>query len=109
MFNRQKIAAAALATLALGFVGIATASTASASKADDKFIAILEDGGLSIKDPEIAAQAGQAVCAALDKGATPAQLVSELVAQDFSKQDANVIIEASVTAYCPEYADVLDA
>ena len=110
MFNRQKIAAIALAAVALGFAGVATAGTASANKADDKFIAILEQAGLKIADPAEAREFGQAVCSALDDGHKPGELEKELIKENgLDKDQAETVIAAAVVSYCPEHGDLFPA
>ncbi|MBW0019131.1 MAG: DUF732 domain-containing protein [Mycobacterium sp.] len=94
------------AVAAAGVVlAVATAGSASASTADDAFIAQMKAVGISFSSPQEAAREGNQVCQELAAGKTGSQIADEVVSQtDLTSKQAAVFVDDATRIYCPQYA-----
>jgi hypothetical protein len=87
----------------LGVLG--AAATASATSADDVFLAALKAKGINYESPAAAVNSGHAVCHELETGQTAAQVAnSVLTSSQLDSYHAGYFVGVSIKAYCPKYA-----
>ena len=107
MFARQvrMLAGIALLAAALGLAAVATSGSAAALRsADDTFVKALADEGIRIDSPTDAIHQVHLVCAALNNGASPAELSAAMLQRGgLTKQQVAVFLSSAVDNYCPEY------
>lgn len=109
MFTRFAKAAIARTAFAAGTVGVAAllaAGTANAtSAADQQFLSLLRQQGISVDSPSDAINVGHNVCSSLGEGTTPRDISGKLTAAnpDMSEQDSLNFIVDSVKSYCPQF------
>ena len=79
--------------------------TANASAKDDQFLQLLTQAGLDITNPSSVIEGAHDFCDALEQGATPNQIMQQLVdTGKFNRTDAKNIVSTAVTVYCPDEA-----
>src|SRR5690349_7428541 len=90
---------------AFGIAAFVGAGAAGAEPVDDAFVASLAQAGIPQIAPEKEIAAGHAVCQNLSQGATPGQLVAAFDAKEVfaTSQQNEAMINASITAYCPQF------
>jgi uncharacterized protein DUF732 len=100
-----KFAGTALVAGALGLAAVAAAGTAGAvSSTDDAFLTEITSEGISYDTPKAAISNAHYVCSALDDGADPVDLGTEILDNtDLSTHQAAVFLVTAVNVYCPEY------
>jgi Protein of unknown function (DUF732) len=107
MFARQvtKLAGPALVAGTLGLAAVATSGTAAALRsADDTFVKAITAEGIGYDSSRTAINGAHHVCAALDAGASPADLTNLIPGgADLTKRQVGVILASAVDNYCPEY------
>jgi hypothetical protein len=89
-------------------IGLLTAvSTAHADTTDDKFLAALKSEGISDQiSPAHAIEGGHFVCVKLDNGATPNQVVNDvLYSSNMPAYHSGFFVGAAIDAYCPRHKD----
>lgn len=102
MIARTLIAAIAL----LGPpAAVACAATAHADATDNKFIALLQNEGISDHiSPAHAVEAGHMVCTKLDQGLTPHQVADDVLnSSSMPAYHAGYFVGAAIEIYCPQY------
>ena len=105
----KSFARTALVAGALGLAAFVGAGAATASSADDTFIAGLKQQGFT-GNAMFATNVGQSVCIALDKDhqASKADVVNTISTKmGMSTQDATTFATLAVQSYCPQYASQL--
>lgn len=107
MFAHQvtKLAGTALVAGALGLAAVATSGTAGALRsADDTFVKAITAEGIGYDSSRTAINAAHHVCAALDAGASPADLTGLIPGgAGLTKRQIGVFLVSAVDNYCPEY------
>lgn len=109
---------ARLAILATGVAAaLATAGlpTASATDADAQFLAVVAELGLEFGTPDEAVEAGNNVCDIVAEGSSnnvdPAEIrrsiVSSLLGEGVTEDQATRLMVGAVSAYCPIYNGVV--
>jgi hypothetical protein len=65
---------------------------------------------MTIADPTIAEAGGRKVCAYLQAGHSRADTNATVLQNDptFTPWQANAVVNAAITAYCPQYATALE-
>jgi hypothetical protein len=102
----KSIAGTVLAVGALGFAVMAGAGTANADAVDDSYVAALAQAGIPKISPAAEISAGHAVCQNLDeRTTTPDRVIAAFVARKVfaTQQQDEAMVNASMTAYCPQY------
>ncbi|MCE3555237.1 DUF732 domain-containing protein [Pseudonocardia sp. RS11V-5] len=90
------ISAAALAT------GTGDTTTVAAGTGDRAFLAAVSTRpALAEVPPDTLIEVGHGVCSSLEGGATRGELVSAAVSAGFGTRDAQVLVDAAHTSYCP--------
>ena len=105
-FVKSGVAGTALAAGVLGMAALFAVGTANAtSAADEQFLSLLRQQGISADNPQAAINVGHNVCSALGQGTTPRDISAQLVSanSDMSQQDSLNFIVDSVQSYCPQY------
>jgi hypothetical protein len=107
MFTRNgvtQLAGTVIVAGAFGLVAFATAGTAAAlSSTDDTFLTQISEVGIAYDDAYGAISIAHDVCYALDDGADPVDLGTELLDEtDLTTSQASMFIVTSVGNYCPE-------
>jgi hypothetical protein len=89
--------------LLLGPLG--AAATAHADTTDDTFLATLRSEGITDQISSAhAIEAGHFACVKLDNGATPADVVNDvLFSSNMPAYHSGFFVGASIDAYCPQY------
>jgi hypothetical protein len=100
-----KFAGTALVVGSLGLAAFAAAGTAGAvSSADDAFLTDISSEGISYDTPKAAISNAHYVCSALEDGADPVDLGSEILQNtDLTTHQAAVFVVTAVDTYCPNY------
>jgi hypothetical protein len=78
---------------------------------DQTFIGLASQiPGMTIADPTIAEAGGRKVCAYLQAGHSRADTNATVLQNDptFTPWQANAVVNAAITAYCPQYATALE-
>jgi hypothetical protein len=91
---------------ALALAGLLAASPAvHADTVDDKFLATLKSEGITDHvSADHAIDAAHFVCVKLDNGATPSQVVNDVVfSSNMPAYHSGVFVGASIDAYCPRH------
>ncbi|HEY0225298.1 MAG TPA: DUF732 domain-containing protein [Mycobacterium sp.] len=94
-----------IAAVVAGFVVVAAAPSASADPADDQYLQILQQRGLSWAGGQDGTMinVGHAVCSDFDGGDTMAQTVGDVKKSlGISNNGAGSIVGAAIAAYCPQ-------
>jgi len=91
-------------TLALTGV-LSSVSTAHADTTDDNFLANLKSEGITDHvSPAHAIEAAHFVCVKLDNGATPANVVADVLnSSNMPVYHSGFFVGASIDAYCPRH------
>ncbi|GAA2861574.1 hypothetical protein GCM10010472_18610 [Pseudonocardia halophobica] len=90
------ISAAALAA------GVGETSTVAAGTGDRAFLAAVSTRpALAEVPPDTLIELGHGVCSSLEGGASRGDLVSAAVSAGFGTRDAQVLVDAARTSYCP--------
>jgi hypothetical protein len=105
-----KFAGTALVAGALGLAAVATAGTGGAvSSVDDAFLTEISAEGIAYDTPKAAISNAHYVCAALDEGADPVDLGTEILDNtDLTTHQAAVFVVASVGNYCSEFGSLFE-
>lgn len=83
---------------------LATAVTARADVADDKFIAILKSDDITHESVPAAIAAGHKACDYLDGGMTADEVARDVIASSgLPEYDAGYFVGAAIKAYCPRH------
>ncbi len=88
----------------------APVSMTSTPDQDNRYIASLNEKGITFANPDVAIRNGLTVCQNIAQGSTVQQVVVQLQQQspEFSDK-ANDIVTLSVHAYCPQYNNLVPA
>ncbi len=95
-----------LVAMAVALIGLlAAVSTAHADTTDDKFLAALRSAGISDHiSSDHAIEAGHFVCVKLDNGASPSDVVNDvLFSSNMPAYHSAFFVGASIDAYCPRH------
>ena len=95
-----------IVAMAVALIGLlAAVSTAHADTTDDKFLATLRSEGITDHiSSEHAIEAGHFVCVKLDNGATPTDVVNDvLMSSNMPAYHSGFFVGASIDAYCPRH------
>ena len=86
---------------------LAAVATAYADTTDDKFLASLKSEGISDQiSPAHAIEAGHFVCVKLDNGASPADVVNDVLnSSNMPAYHSGFFVGAAIDAYCPRHKD----
>lgn len=96
---RTTLTAAALGLAALGFAG-----TASASSADDAFLAQLQSDGITPPSAARAISEAHTVCKGLDQGQSSTEVINGVAKRTgLSAKGAKTFAIDAAEAYCPQY------
>ena len=84
---------------------LAAVATAHADTTDDKFLATLRSEGITDHISSAhAIEAGHFVCVKLDNGATPADVVNDMLnSSNMPVYHSGFFVGASIDAYCPRH------
>jgi hypothetical protein len=83
---------------------LATAVTARADVADDKFISILKSDDINHESVSAAIAAGHKACDYLDGGMTANEVATDVMAaSSLPEYDAGYFVGAAIKAYCPRH------
>lgn len=80
----------------------ASASATSSADPRQRFLQVMHKAFPGLPDTK-SVEIGQAICTALDKGATPEQVATAQTSTGIDKETDRIIIYASVLAFCPKY------
>jgi hypothetical protein len=108
-FHRfARLAGTIVAGTALGVAALASAGTASASKVDDDFVALVQRQGLPIKSGPAVVRAAGVVCQSFADGESMSSIAKDIVsATALETRQAALFIVDSVFTYCPQYTSRL--
>jgi len=112
MIVRHRITTWAVTSLGAAAVGLAmaTAGHAAASSVDDTFLAQISSAGIAFSSAQGAVSDGHQVCDELGDGGTGVSVATEIMANtDLTTRQAATFVVAAAGAYCPQYADQLNA
>ena len=100
-----------LAMVVALLVPLAAVPTARADTNDDKFLAALRSEGISDGiSTDHAIEAGHFVCAKLDTGASPTDVVNDvLYSSNMPAYHSGFFVGASIDAYCSLHKDKIPA
>jgi len=101
-----------IVAMAVALIGLlAPVSTAHADTTDDKFLATLKSEGITDHvSYEHAIEAGHFVCVKLDNGATPTDVVNDvLMSSNMPAYHSGFFVGASIDAYCPRHKSEIPA
>jgi hypothetical protein len=81
-----------------------TAGTADASALDNKFLAAVEQAGISVDNPQAVIQEAKNVCSALDEGYSPGEVATAIKKNsDLTAPQVKSFMTYSANAYCPQH------
>lgn len=87
---------------------ITTETGPAYSTSEDAFLKALEIQGITYSDAQGVIDAGNAACDAMNAGATFEELANVAMTDgDMDAYDAGFFVGAAVSAFCPEYADMI--
>ncbi|MBI2695186.1 DUF732 domain-containing protein [Mycobacterium nebraskense] len=110
-------ACVALTVALLGPPGAATSTAhADPADADAKFLTALTSQGITFASPQVMIAAAHLVCAELDQGETPVQVLQDVMNNQDVLTNSNLdefhtgfFVGASIGAYCPKYLGQIPA
>jgi anti-sigma regulatory factor (Ser/Thr protein kinase) len=86
-------------------LAVATAGGASASTADDAFIAAITDHGIGFDSPQQAVMDGYLVCLELNAGHSGPEIARQVLSQtNLGAVQADHFVVDAAKAYCPQFA-----
>jgi pyridoxal biosynthesis lyase PdxS len=107
MFTRRfttSVAGTVLAAAALSLGALGFAASASASSADNAFLAQLQADGITPPSAARAVSDAHAVCTALDQGQTAQEVINAVAkSTGLSAKGAKTFAIDAASAYCPQY------
>jgi hypothetical protein len=104
MFSIKTLATTTLAASAIGIAGLLTAGTADASALDNKFLAAVEQAGISVDNPQAVIQEAKNVCSALDQGYSADEVAAAIKKNsDLTAPQIKSFMIYSANAYCPQH------
>jgi hypothetical protein len=105
--SRISTAITAAMAVGLGAAGFALASAggASASTADDAFIAAISEHGIGFDSPQQAIMDGYLVCLELNAGNSGPEIARQVLSQtNLGVPQADHFVVDAARAYCPQFA-----
>ena len=102
------VIAAAAAASSLGIAALVSTGLAGATTADDMFVSVLTDEGITPPSTEEAVSLAYDVCVMFDKGGSLYDAVDSVsTTTDLVQEDSAFFVGASVATYCPEHEAAL--
>jgi Protein of unknown function (DUF732) len=104
LLSVTRCAASAIAAASLGLAAVAGAGPAGASPADENFLDLLANEGITFSSPSVAIQAGQDICSALAGGVVSDAVRDEIrTSTNLSDRQMSFLIGGAVSNYCPQF------